>query len=224
MKKTKKATLLGVFASLILLTAACSAPADVLSEKKTEPSTEQGDSTQKEGEKAKEEKLVQVKESDLNNVKADIETKAEYITTLEKELKYYKEYTVSMTNLMTDEERQKIIEKEWDYTLTVNGIGFPTNGILQVSASDFEVVLTEEKAPYSVLSEEDQAAGKLKGDVQKAISSKMGETKIVEEEHKQQVVIEFTDAQPGDEIALKINQALQEKLGFESTELIIRVN
>lgn len=207
-----------------LFLGACSAPPDA---PKNAEDTQQAvsnpeQSTNNENGEAVEE-LVQVKKSDVEALKEDNESKADYIESLEKELKYYKNYAESISNTMTEDKLQILIDKEWSYTLSVNGISFPKNGLLEMAASDFELILKEEKAPYSVLSEENQQKGRIKSALTQAISTNAGETKLKEQDLIQEIVISYKGLEKGSTVSIKIHEDLQKKLGLETTDLKIQL-
>lgn len=223
----KKMILLPIGLASAILLGACTSPADAPQTDAKQNQAVQNQTTEQvseEGQEADtESKMVAVKESDLNELKEDNESKADYINSLEKELKYYKEYVQSMTNTMTEDKLAVLIEKEWTYTLAVNGINFPSNGVLDMEATDFELILKEEKAPYSVLSEENQAKGQLKNDITKSISSSVGEMTLKEEDLKKEVVISYTGLEKGTTINIAIEEELQKKMGLTTNQLVINL-
>lgn len=222
---TKKVLLSLGLVSLLGL-GACSNPPDAPAKENPLSTTEEGSkqtqlTSSKENEK--ESRMVQVKESDLKELKNDIESKEEYISSMEKELKYYKEYAQSISNTMPDDKLQILIDKEWTYSLSINGVNFPTNGILDLASSDFELILKEEKAPYSVLSEEQQAAGRIKQNLSNSISTSTGELKLQETDLVQEVIVSYSKLEKGTIINIQVHEDLQKKLGLTTDKLVINI-
>ena len=111
--------------------------------------------------------------------------------------------------------------------MTVNGIQFPKNGIMEISLTDFELKAEETRVPYSVLPEEESIKGKMKNKLNSSMSvkapDKTSSSKIEDAEKKQTLIYSFKDLKNEDVIKITLSEELSTKLGMSTRELEIRV-
>lgn len=92
--------------------------------------------------------------------KTELETLVEAATFKEEAL-YYRDFVLEFTEKMTEEEKAELIKREWQYTVEVNGVKFPTSGELDLTAEKIEVTISENRVPFSVLPMEESVKGKI---------------------------------------------------------------
>lgn len=163
---------------------------------------------------------------DLDKVNKVIKDKDTEIKKLTEELNYYKSYVKEVTTTLVPEKMTELINKEWEYSLSINKINFPTNGILEVSDSTFNIVLSENRVKYSVLPDTESLKGKIQGE----LNSNMKFDTIVKIDTTQSIdkinssiTYSFKDVPKNTVIKLNLNELLVKKLGMEKSELEIRV-
>lgn len=210
----------------ILFLAACSAPPDVKAPTTTEQKVvEQEQSKENENVEDPSEQIVSVKMGDLETLKKDVASKEEYVLALEKELAYYKKYVQSISQTMSDENKAMLIDKEWTYSLTINGVEFPKSGTLTLNQSTFDVVMKEERTPYSVLTDEDSLKGKVTTDVKSGfrLTSEFVEESERVDDLVQELTYKATNVPSGTEISIQLSEELQQKLKLDVGQLTISI-
>lgn len=210
------------FILCVLVLFACSAPPDVKQpEKQAEEAT--GEGKQEINSEDPLEQLVSVKMGDLENLKGEVASKEEYLQSIEKELTYYKEYVKSISQTMSEENKMKLIEKEWSYSLTVNGVEFPKTGTLTLNQPTFDLVIKEERTPYSVLSEEDSMKGKITTDIKRAfqLTNEFVTNSEKTDDLLQEMTYKATNVPIDTVITAQISEELQQKLQLDVNQLTI---
>lgn len=166
-------------------------------------------------------------EMDEQTMKAHIAEQQKTIDALKDELEYYHRYVKDITLTLTPEKLQKLIDKEWKYTMTINNIQFPKNGILEISNTDFEIVVSEERAKYSVLTEEDSLKGRIQGDMAHLVTISHENNVINPKEDKGDIHSTLTYSLKGlgvdSVIKIQLQDEMRAKLGMNTDELEIRV-
>ena len=185
-------------------------------------------SMEKKAEQASEEATATSQEvSDVKKLKEHLQEQEDTIGTLTAERDYYKQYVKDITLTLPPEKIQQLIDKERTYTLTVNRVQFPKDGIMEISQGDFELVLEEEKVPYSVLPEEESIKGKIPSDITQSLTVQAPADKSSsltnEENGKQSIIYSFKGMVADDVVKITISEHLTKKLNMTTKELEIRV-
>jgi hypothetical protein len=166
--------------------------------------------------------------TDEQKLKEYIQEQDSKMKALTTEVDYYKQYVKDITLTLTPEKLQAIIDKEWYYSVTVNSIQFPKNGVLEISQSDFELTVSEERVPYSVLPEEQSLKGKIPTDISQAftldIASDKVSSKTDDKDGKKAIIYSFKGLTPDDVVKVILSDELTKKLGMSTKELQIRVS
>lgn len=175
---------------------------------------EQVASAQKTAEEAKKEseelkKLAEEKTTEANNVK--------------EELEYYKSYVKQTTSLLPAEQIQKLIEKEWSYTATINGVSLPANGKLEIKESYFNIVFSEERVKFSVLPEADSNKAKIGKSLDASISIADQKPTVSNEDNVTSVKYAFQSLEAGKTITITIEKDLMEKLHLATNVITVTV-
>lgn len=220
MKKRKTIVISSAIVLSLLLGGCMSKQAPTEPAKEEKPATEQ-----QEG--AVEEKTEEVVKTDEQKLKEYLEEQELAKEELQTEVDYYKQYVKDITLTLSPDKLQSLIDKEWNYSMTVNGIQFPKNGIMEISLTDFELKAEETRVPYSVLPEEESIKGKMKNKLNSSMSvkapDKTSSSKIEDAEKKQTLIYSFKDLKNEDVIKIKLSEELSTKLEMSTSELEIRV-
>lgn len=187
----------------------------------------------KQEQKAKEEKAKQQEDqnteqkTDEQKIKEYLQEQEDKIKDLTTELDYYKQYVKDITLTLSPEKLQEIIDKEWSYSVAVNSIQFPKNGVLEIGQGDFELMITEKRVPFSVLPEEESLKGKIPTELGKAVSVEAPSDKVSsktdEDDGNKNTIYSFKGLTPDDVIKITISEELSKKLEMSTTDLEIRV-
>jgi len=227
MKRKSMMFLSTVMATTLLLTACGPQPnkTPAPEEQNTKPPAEQ--TTEAPANTGKENTDGNEQVMDEQTMKAHIAEQQKTIDALNEELDYYRRYVKDITLTLTPEKLQQLIDKEWKYTMTINNIQFPKNGILEISNTDFEIVIAEERAKYSVLTEEDSLKGRIKGKMTSLVNITNENTRINPQENKGEILSTLTYSlkglEPDSVIKIKLHDDMRAKLGMSTNELEIRV-
>lgn len=151
-----------------------------------------------------------------------VDSQKKQINELTEEVNYYKNYVKDITKTMSPEKMNELVNKEWIYSLSVNKIAFPTNGVLEISDTSFDLILSEQRVKYSVLPDAESLKGKIKSDVKSAIQVS-SEPKVDTTGTLTTATYSFKDLKSGDCIKMKIAGDLKTKLGFITDQLEIRI-
>lgn len=241
--KNKKLIFISSILSVSLLTA-CAPPADLMnkvnfwSDKKSvdENIEEITDglvdivSPDQDGETNETDKIIdedvdeKTAEEVIDEMKSDLFKVTNEKEEIEEELAYYKDYVQKVVLQLSEDKIQNLIDQEWKYTLTVNGVSFPSDGVLEMETRNAEIIFSEKRAEYSVLSEEQSNKGKLTGSFETSfsISDSSNLDKILDKsEDGNSTVIKYNlnDIEKNKEFVIKINEHLQKKLNLTKPEL-----
>lgn len=226
--KKKNIVLLSTLIASSLALSACSdkqPPTEVPQKEDAKKEQVQKESVKKE--QSTEENAKPTEKTDEEKLKEYIDEQEQKITSLTEEVDYYKEYVKDITLTLSPEKLQELINKEWNYSITINSVQFPKNGILEIGQGDFELIFEEERVPYSVLPEEESLKGKLPKTLSQSISVYAPEgkasSKNEEEEQKNIVVHSFKGLLPDEVVKVTVSEELMAKLNMSSKELEIRV-
>lgn len=226
--KKKNIILLSTLIASSLALSACSdkqPPTEVPQKEDAKQEQVQKENVKKE--QPTEESAKPKEKTDEEKLKEYIEEQDEKITSLTEEVDFYKEYVKDITLTLSPEKMQDLINKEWNYSITINSVQFPKNGILEIGQGDFELIFEEERVPYSVLPEEESLKGKLPKTLPQSISVHAPEgkasSKNEEEERKNIVVHSFKGLLPDEVVKVTVSEELMTKLNMSSKELEIRV-
>lgn len=153
----------------------------------------------------------------------------EKIESLEDELNYYKKYVQDIVVTFTPEKMESLIEKEWNYDISVNNIKFPNSGELEIADQNFTLTIKEERVPYSVLPEEESLKGKIKNSLKNSFSVKSEGIKIPnptvkEEDYSTLIEYKFENVESNTVINVTLKEDLVEKLNLSNNNLTIIVN
>lgn len=142
---------------------------------------------------------------------------------MKEELEYYKTYVKETTSLLTTEQRQTLIDKEWSYTASINGIALPSNGVLDIRESNFSVNFTEERVKFSVLPEADSLKGKISTPLIGSISI-AGHTPTENVDGtKTTLTFSFKELNVGDTVLLEIKDDLMKRLNLTTNKISVTV-
>lgn len=148
------------------------------------------------------------------------------IEELTEEVQYYRTFVKDFTSTFSSEEMQEFVDKEWTYQLTINDINFPKNGVLELTTPTFDLVLTEEKVPYSVIPDDMSEEGKVVEELNKTVEFS-GEVKPEVKEDAEgklsSVTYSFKDVPSKTVIEMTITKKMQEELKLDSPNLEIHI-
>lgn len=86
------------------------------------------------------------------------------IESIEEELTGYKNFNKKTIAYLNEEELLDLANDIWNYKIEIDGMSIPPNGEIQISKNNFEVVCSEEIAPYQILPSEIINQGKISGE------------------------------------------------------------
>lgn len=224
MKRKYMTLLCSTFVTLSLLTACGKQPPQ-----EEAPSNQIPIPTEQEQQVSKEqEEKVKEEKSKEELMKQRIDEQDKEITALMEELEYYKDYVKDVTLVLPAEKMEELIEKEWSYSLTINNVSFPKNGILEINQTDFELTALEERVKYSVLPEEESLKGKIQKELSQEIKVNVSSSdKMTKKEDSKdttnKVIYSFKGLEPNDVIKITLSEGLSSKLGMTTSELEIRI-
>lgn len=166
-------------------------------------------------------KTVDKNEELIKEQKAEMET-------LTDELNYYKEYVQEMTLLLPSDKLQELINKEWKYSISINNVEFPKNGILEIGQSDFDLVFHEERAKYSTLPKEESDKGKLSAPLSSSVTTYSPTEQVLSPQTDAQdtfssLTYSFKGLKSKDVIKIVLTEELSKKMGMSTQDLEIRV-
>ena len=170
---------------------------------------------------------VPKEKADVEKLKEHIQEQELRMEDLNKELDYYKKYIQDLTLTLSSEKLQELIDQEWNYSLTVNSIQFPKNGILEISQSDFELLIQEKHVPYSVLPEEESIKGKIPSELIQSLTIKApsenvsSKTDDINGNHT--LIYSFKGLAPDEVIKITLSEELAKKMEMSTVELEIRI-
>lgn len=159
-------------------------------------------------------------------IKEKLDFQEKQIRELTDEVEYYRTFIKDFTATFTTEKMNEFIQKEWSYKLLLNNINFPKNGVLELSDNTFDLVVTEDRVPYSVIPDEMSLQGRIEGGIQEKVSfASEIENQVKEDitEKNSVITYSFKDVPSGTTIKLSIPETLQKELNLDTTELEIRV-
>ena len=217
MKKRKTKTVSMVTSAIltsIVLLSGCS-PSDPNAQKtKSTPQVSKEEQTQTEQERNQE------------TIQAYLKEQQDKMKALNEELNYYKQYVKDVTLTLPEDKLNELVEKEWSYSLTINNIEFPSNGIIEIKDKDFELVLSEERAKYSVLPEEESIKGKISNELKDSLKISSDEEVTTKEDttdNLKKLLYSLKGAESDTVINITISEDLATKLEMNTTALEIRV-
>lgn len=148
--------------------------------------------------------------------------------TFKEEALYYREYIQELTKGLSESEKQELIEREWQYEVTVNGVKFPTSGELEIEAESLEVTIAERRVPFSVLPMEESVKGKIFQPINQA-GHMNGQNVVIStiEQTETAHVMGFTNEKvtSGEIYTVFVQADLAERLGMApgTEQLVIRI-
>lgn len=170
---------------------------------------------------------VPKEKADVEKLKEHIQEQELRMEDLNKELDYYKKYIQDLTLTLSSEKLQELIDQEWNYSLTVNSIQFPKNGILEISQSDFELLIQEKHVPYSVLPEEESIKGKIPSELIQSLTIKAPSEKVSSKTDdingNHTLIYSFKSLAPDEVIKITLSEELAKKMEMSTVELEIRI-
>ncbi|MBC9786524.1 hypothetical protein H1S01_18885 [Heliobacterium chlorum] len=81
---------------------------------------------------------------------------------LQNQLESYKEFNNIALKIMTHEQIISVAEKLWKYSLKLDDINIPANGMIEIDRTNFRIVLSEKTQAYSTVPVEIENLGRLK--------------------------------------------------------------
>ena len=150
---------------------------------------------------------------------------AKKIKEQEEEIAFYKDYLLETIEAFTPEQMQQVLDNEWTYSIKINNIDFPKNGLLELNQTDFTMYLSEKRVKHSIISPEMSEKARYKGNLKSSISigtkikPDVLENKVSEIDNT--IEYKFTNLTAGDIINIRIPRALQEILKLDTTNLQI---
>lgn len=155
-------------------------------------------------------------------IKEKLDEQAKEIKDLTDEVVYYRDFVKELTATFTTEEMNLLIDNEWNYKLMINNINFPKNGVLELSDSTFDLVLEESRVPYSLISEEMSAKGKVQNNIIFE-QSDQAEMKESTDKNITTFTYSFKDLPPKTTIKMEITDELMKELKLDTKLLQIIV-
>jgi len=230
MKTKKIATVSICFGTLVMLLSACGGtppPTDAPMKEMPQVQEVPIEESDHEGNEEQQEE-IEKETSNTQTMKLHMQEQEEQLERMKEELEYYKKYVEDITLTLSNEKMEELINKEWNYSLMINNIAFPKNGILEIAVTDFELVVEEQRVPFSVLPEVESVKGKIESSLTNSISIAEGDpekfsSKEDNSETKNITTYSFKGLNQGDIIKMILSEELATKLEMSTTELEIRV-
>lgn len=163
----------------------------------------------------------------IDEIKEDRSALEEEVEELQDERDYYKKYVVQLYNQLSEKKQKILLNKEWNYNLEVNGVSFPPNGVMEVKGPRLEVILSEERVPYSVLPKEESDQARLSTGIKSGFMFKNGTEsfeameEVNDDETSHRIMYVTDGVQEDEEFEITITDSLRERLGLETGELKI---
>jgi hypothetical protein len=218
-----KLTALTIFTGMFFLTG-CS-PSDTEKQtQKIDPDTQQEEKIpiDQEGKIAEEATPSEINLTDAQKLQDYINEQNQKLEKIGQELDYYKQYAKDMILVLPSDKIDELINKEYNYSATINSIQFPQSGVLEIKEAAFDMVFTEERAKYSVLPETESLKGKLNTRLDSAVTTSAS-AQMNEGDFKTTLTFSYKDLVPGDTISIKIKDDLKKKLNINTNEIFIKV-
>lgn len=153
---------------------------------------------------------------------ANLSEQTKQLDDMKAELDYYKQYVKEVTITLSPEKLLELVKKEWKYSATINGVQFPTSGVLDIQEHVFKIVFTEEGAKYSVLPDTESQKGRIASELASAVSTTLSPI-VTKENNITSLTYEFKELKEGNIVSIHINDELKTKLNLATNELIVKV-
>lgn len=179
-----------------------------------------------------EDEMILVSKNEVEQVNIQAKEQANKIKSLnkdldkkEEEITFYKNYVKRVLKSFTPEQLQSVIDLEWEYSLSINNVDFPKNGILEIKENNFSLIINEKRVDHSVLSQADSDSGKYPGSLVGILSipstyKHESEAKDISEINSL-VKYKFSDLNSDDIIEIRINPLFRDMMGYETDILKI---
>lgn len=172
---------------------------------------------------------VKITELELENEDLQEQIYAETVpdADLDERFRLHEEQVVEILSYFSEEQLNAFAEDQWQYRLSVSDVDIPVSGVLEVEADQIEISLSQQQPEMSLLPSEIFEQGQISGEsYHEHILEVTPEP--AEETWRDGTVVTgygliYTDLTPGTEIQLTITEELQERLGLETNQLIIRI-
>ncbi|MPW25404.1 hypothetical protein GC105_06345 [Alkalibaculum sp. M08DMB] len=118
-----------------------------------------------------------IEENDLNTKKIndlerkidDLQTQIEGYKSSEEDTKlekqFYLDFIISIIPYISDEDMIEIAQQQWTYSILVDDIPIPEDGIIEISSDSFKLSVSEEQSPYTTLPLDIHNKGKISGNL-----------------------------------------------------------
>ena|SRR5690625_213588 len=139
----------------------------------------------------------------------------------------HEEQVETILTYLNEEELKALSESQWQYSLSVNEVEIPESGVLEIDDDQIEITLSQlHLEDMSLLPNEILEQGVISGEFYHEHILQVTPEQDEETWRDGTMVtgfgLIFTDLTPGEEIELTITDELMHRLGFETTQVIIR--
>ncbi|WCK57074.1 hypothetical protein PP175_28205 (plasmid) [Aneurinibacillus sp. Ricciae_BoGa-3] len=170
---------------------------------------------------------IQLTASQVATMKQTLDDQDKQIKALTDEVEYYRSYVKDFTATFSSDKMKTYIDKEWTYTLSVNNVDFPKNGILSLTDKSFTLQLNEQRVKYTILPDEMSKQGKIQTDLPSSLSFESTDIKHDDNQNlgdiNSTLTYSFKDIPSNTTIKFKISDDLKAKLKMDTNELQIQV-
>lgn len=188
---------------------------------------------------------LEQKNKEIEKLKQKIDQVEQEKTTLKEEITYNQAFAQKVMGLLSEEEKQKAIQSEWQYSLQLDDadvgqlmLAQEENAVsnqnlaLVVDKKSFQLSLVERKPAYLVLPEATISSERVKGNLSELITvieedgnveKASYEVNTTQEGLSSGVTYQFKDIKDNTTIRLNIADELQKRLELKSNQLIIHV-
>lgn len=168
-------------------------------------------------------KKLNLEKEELSNQIGELKTAQETST---EEKQFYRQFIAKLTEPMSDTYLTEIAQEQWKYSILVDELSIPQNGIIEISDNTFKLIVSEVQTPYIALPTEIHNKGKISGDLFsthiKFLNVKPTNTSGSEENKVSSTAYTFSNLNNETIINLEISRELQRRLGLNTNFITIR--
>jgi hypothetical protein len=176
---------------------------------------------------------IETLEDDIDKLKTEKEELNSQIQELktikkasEEEKQFYLQFITKLTEPMSETYLTEIAQEQWKYSILVDEVSIPQDGIIETSENSFKLIVSEAQAPYIALPTEIHNKGKISGDLFsthiKFLNVKPTNTSGSEEDKISSTTYTFSNLNNEIVINLEISKELQKRLGLNTNIITVK--
>ncbi len=176
---------------------------------------------------------IETLKNDINELKTEnekLKSQIQELQTLEEtsktEKQFYLHFIAKLTEPMSETYLTDIAQEQWKYSILIDEMSVPQNGIIEVSADTVKLFVSEAQAPYTALPAKIHNKGKISGDLFsthiKFLNVKPTNTSGSEEDRISTTTYTFSHLSNESVINLEITTELQRRLGLNTNIITIK--